>query len=108
MAADLELGAEPIDTQAVTVPSEEKLIGLAVSLTNEQKWQQFPVTTTQRNCVISPGTAGQEKFAEYCTRWKAMIQTTEGQAVIQAAKAFLKTMPLALKTEVVDVAAEIE
>lgn len=102
--ADLDLGAESINTEAVEVPTEEKIIGFAIELTrSDQKWCQFHVQTTQRRLTISPGEFGQEDFAEMCSRVKAMFQTTQGAAVIQAAKAALRKKPLALKTEVVGV-----
>ena len=102
---DLDLGTEPINTEQVTVPVEEKITGLRIQLTSDQKWSQFVVDTTQRFVTISPGTVGQEDFAEMCSRVKAMIQTSQGASVIQAAKAALRKKPLALKTEVVIVTA---
>ena len=104
--ADLDLGAEPIDTKAVVVPTEERICGFEVKLTKSDfKWSQFLLTTTQRRLTISDGEFGKAAFDIMCQRVKAMFQTDEGKSVIQAMKAALKLKPLVIKTEVTNVEA---
>jgi len=102
--ADLDLGVEPINTEAVVVPTEERICGFEVALTKSDfKWSQFLLTTTQRRMVISDGEFGKEAFGIMCQRVKAMFLTDEGKSVIQAMKAALKLKPLKLNTSVTEV-----
>jgi len=104
--ADLDLGTELINTEAVVVPTEERICGFEVALTKSDfKWSQFLFTTTQRRVVISDGEFGKEAFGIMCQRVKAMFLTDEGKSVIQAMKAALKLKPLVIKTEVTNVEA---
>ena len=104
--ADLDLGTELINTEAVVVPTEERICGFEVALTKSDfKWSQFLLTTTQRRVVISDGEFGKEAFGIMCQRVKAMFLTDEGKSVIQAMKAALKLKPLVIKTEVTNVEA---
>ena len=102
--ADLDLGTEAIDTQQVTVPTSETIIGFYPQLTLDQKWCQFHIYTSLRERLVNPGEDGQEDFAEMCKRVKAMFQTPEGAAVIAAMKAALRKKPLVLKTSIEEVA----
>jgi hypothetical protein len=103
---DLDLGTESIDASEVLLPTEEVLTGIDMQLTDEQKWQRFQVHTSHRELSVEPGTVGDNKFAAFCTKVKAMYSTAEGQAVLEDMKALLKTKKLALNVTITEVAPE--
>ena len=102
----MDMGSEPVDVEQIVMPTEEKIVEIGMMLAAEDRqWSQIKIRTAhesgQRTVILNTTNFTAEEFEEACGRAKAMLQSTEGQAFIQAIKVALRKVPLVLKTSVV-------
>lgn len=102
----VDMGSEPVVTQDVVVPTEEKIIEFQVTARAEDRSpSQISVRTVhaagQRTVILNGTNNTPEEFEEIWNRFLAMKATPEGVAFFQGLKLGLSREPLKLKTSVV-------
>ncbi len=102
---EMDLGTEPINTDEVTVPTEETVIGFELQKTkSDLKPCQIIVTSTERPITVCPGSVGVEEFKGAWRLARKMLQTDEGKLFVKKVlRGALKLKPLKLKTQIVEV-----
>ena len=102
----VDMGSEPINTESVVVPTQEKIIEFQVTAKAEDRSpSQIRIRTVheagQRTVILNEANNTPEAFKEIWDRFLAMKATPQGIAFFQGLKIGLRRQPLKLTTSVV-------